>query len=243
MADNAAVLPDEDGDYSDWIEIYNPTDTAVDLAGWYLTDDLGEPTQWQFPAVELDPAEFLIVFASGKNRTTPDSELHTNFQLEKDGEDLALLQPDGVTVASQFVSYPSQFEDVSFGIDVSVQTTELLPANSAVRYRIPDQDYAAQVGDSWRGGESPFDDSEPAGWLTGSQPLGFAPDVTNASYEDIVLADAPLVYYRFEADFNDSSGAGKHGSVEGTVTEGVTSASEQLGSAVDFAEVIHLVDE
>src|SRR3990172_7844880 len=87
---------DEDEESSDWIEIYNPSDTTVNLAGWRLTHDPCEPTEWQFPAVELDPGEFLVVFASGKDRRNPDpnNPLHTNFNLNKGGDYLALATGD-----------------------------------------------------------------------------------------------------------------------------------------------------
>ena len=48
MADNANTLVDEDGDYSDWIEIYNPTTEAIDLAGWYLSDNPDNLIKWIF---------------------------------------------------------------------------------------------------------------------------------------------------------------------------------------------------
>src|SRR4030042_383598 len=75
-------LLDEDGDSSDWIEIYNPTAEAVHLGGWYLTNDADNLEQWQFPAgVVLGPGQFLVVFASGKDRKAASAELHTSFQL------------------------------------------------------------------------------------------------------------------------------------------------------------------
>src|SRR5262249_48801335 len=67
MAKNDHTLTDEDGDYSDWLEIYNPTGTAVNLGGWYLTDKVTAKTEWQFPATPLDPGHFVVVFASGKD--------------------------------------------------------------------------------------------------------------------------------------------------------------------------------
>ncbi len=54
MAVNDATLADEDGDFSDWIEVHNPTDAAVDLDGWYLTDDAADLTGWRFPDVTLE---------------------------------------------------------------------------------------------------------------------------------------------------------------------------------------------
>ena len=118
MAANVSRLADEGGDFPDWIEIHNPDNVAVPLAGYHLTDDAANLDKWTFPAVNLDPGATLVVFASGKNRTDPAARLHTNFRLSADGEYLALVAPDGVTVVSAFApSYPAQFENESFGLD------------------------------------------------------------------------------------------------------------------------------
>jgi hypothetical protein len=84
-------LLDEDGDPSDWIEIYNPTDDMVNLDGWFLTDDADNLQKWECPAIEIAPGGFGIVFASGKDRRDSEEELHTNFQLRAGGEFLALI--------------------------------------------------------------------------------------------------------------------------------------------------------
>ncbi len=99
MAANDRTLADEDGDYSDWIEIYNPCLATVSLAGWSLTDDPDELTKWRFPAISLARGEFLVVFASGKNRAVAGAPLHTSFKLDAGGEYLALVKPDGTTIA------------------------------------------------------------------------------------------------------------------------------------------------
>ncbi|MBM48861.1 MAG: hypothetical protein CMP27_03375 [Roseibacillus sp.] len=117
LADNESGLADEDGDFSDWIEIHNPDPTPVNLNGWFLTDNDSEPTKWALPSVTLDAGGFLIVFASGKDRRNPALELHTNYQLNSGGEYLALFEPDGVTVANEFgPEYPSQDRDRAFGL-------------------------------------------------------------------------------------------------------------------------------
>lgn len=117
MADNDSVLMDEEGEYPDWIEIHNPGDTAVNLVGWHLTDKADSPTKWTFPGVTLEAGGYLVVFASGEDRTDPAGTLHTNFSLSAGGEYLGLIEPDGVTVASEFSpEYPAQVEDVSYGV-------------------------------------------------------------------------------------------------------------------------------
>ena len=70
MADNAATLEDAAGNAPDWIEMYNPTDSAIPLDNYFLTDDPGDLTQWRFPAGEtLAAGDYLIVFAD--NTSTP----------------------------------------------------------------------------------------------------------------------------------------------------------------------------
>lgn len=125
MAANATTVFDEDGDSSPWIEIVNPTANAVNLDGWALTDDTNNLMKWRFPNVTLlDAADangsdnYLVVFASGKNRTSNTNELHTNFQLPINGGFLALVNSNG-TVVSAFNSYPPQQVDVSYGADVN----------------------------------------------------------------------------------------------------------------------------
>src|SRR5260221_626292 len=78
MASNATVLADEDGNFPDWVEIYNPDSAAVNLNGWYLTDNANKKTKWMFPSVAIAPHGYLVVFASGKNRRDPTRPLPTS---------------------------------------------------------------------------------------------------------------------------------------------------------------------
>ncbi len=122
MAANTATLADDDGVYSDWIELHNPDAVAVNLAGWFLTDSAGNKTKWQFPAVTLLPNSYLVVFASNKNRTEPTGRLHTNFALSAGGEYLGLIKPDGVTAVSEFApAFPAQQDDISYGYAQGVE--------------------------------------------------------------------------------------------------------------------------
>ncbi len=117
MASNRANLADEDGAFPDWIEIHNPDAAAVDLTGWFLTDSATNRTKWRFPVTTIAPGEYLVVFASNKNRTTPGSPLHTNFVLSGGGEYLGLIRPDGTSVAFEYApEFPPQNEDVSYGV-------------------------------------------------------------------------------------------------------------------------------
>jgi hypothetical protein len=113
LAENVTGPTDADGEHSDWIELQNQTLIAVDLAGWRLTDEPLNRGKWTFPSVLLQPGQFVVVFASGKDRRTSGAELHTNFKLDGGGEYLALVRPDG-TLAQEF-TYAAQRQDVSFG--------------------------------------------------------------------------------------------------------------------------------
>ena len=144
MADNDDTLIDGDGRSSDWIEVHNAGDAPVDLAGWHLTDDAADLTRWTFPSVQLDAGGFLVVFASGQavqDYVDPAGNLHTNFQLDRNGEYLALVEPGGATVASQFAAdgadYAEQFEDVSHGTGTEVTVTSLLAAGAAAQALVP----------------------------------------------------------------------------------------------------------
>ncbi|RMD82824.1 MAG: hypothetical protein D6815_08175, partial [Candidatus Dadabacteria bacterium] len=124
MAVNDTTIYDEDGDSSDWLEIFNDDSAALDLDGYYLTDDPALPTKWRLPAVVVPPGGYLLVWASGKDRSDPSGPLHANFKLSGAGEYLALVAPDGTTVVHGYSpSYPPQRSDVSYGL-ASDLTTE-----------------------------------------------------------------------------------------------------------------------
>jgi hypothetical protein len=165
MTDNESTTVDEDGAFSDWIEIHNPTAAAIPLAGWYLTDKAADLTQWRFPAVDLAPGEFLIIWASGKNRSVPGAPLHTNFSLSKDGEFLALVRPDGTTIQHSFApQFPSQAADTSYG--PRFQSTKLLVPGATGRFRVPSS--ASNPPATWM--EKTFADTA---WSAGSSGFGF----------------------------------------------------------------------
>jgi len=83
-----------DGDYPDWVEIHNPLAVTVDLEGYGLSDDTTQPFKWVFPRVTIGAGGYLMVFASGKNKV--DRYIHTNFELNRSGEQVILTAPSGV---------------------------------------------------------------------------------------------------------------------------------------------------
>ena len=68
MSSNGSTIYDEDGDTPDWIEFYNTSDQEIDFNGFSITDDAGELDKWTFPSIILDPSDFLVIFASDKDR-------------------------------------------------------------------------------------------------------------------------------------------------------------------------------
>ena len=117
MAAGQSIYKDEDNDYTDWIELYNSGTETANLSGWFLTDDARNLTKWRIPAVTLGADRYLVVFASGKNRTNTISpaRLHTNFQLGSGGEYLALVN-SSTNVVSEFApTFPAQSFGASYG--------------------------------------------------------------------------------------------------------------------------------
>ncbi|MEC8973909.1 MAG: chitobiase/beta-hexosaminidase C-terminal domain-containing protein, partial [Verrucomicrobiota bacterium] len=117
LAANRDGLKDEEGEAGDWIELRNTGSTAVNLAGWSLSDDESRPGKWVFPAVTLRPSATLVVHATGKNRRAVGQALHTNFKLGVEGEYLGLFSPElPRRVADEIApAYPEQRGDISYG--------------------------------------------------------------------------------------------------------------------------------
>ncbi|MCX5636103.1 MAG: lamin tail domain-containing protein, partial [Planctomycetota bacterium] len=161
-------LLDEEGDSSDWVEIYNPTDSAVNLKGWYLTDDANDLRRWELPSIQISPGQFKIIFASEKNRDDPDGQLHANFKLTSSGGFLALVKPDGKTIAHAY-EYPQQFGDISYGLadpnSKTGATQVLVPEFTDAKALIPTN---GLLGLSWT--DRDFNDSS---WLKGKTGVGY----------------------------------------------------------------------
>ncbi len=170
MAANLRTLADRDRDYSDWIELYNAGAAPMNLEGWFLTDNRTNLKKWRFPATTLAAGEFLVVFASGKDRRAPGAELHTNFKLDAERGSLALVKPDGTTIASQF-EYPRQVAGASYGLDMADRPVPVLTAAAPKRFLVP----TADIGMNWASAE--FNDSA---WTAVSGGIGYD-TVTNSA--------------------------------------------------------------
>ena len=113
LADNNGGLSDEDGEYTDWIEIYNYGEEEINLKGYGITTDLEEPFYWTFPDINISPKSFIIVRASGKDRKDNLKFLHTNFKINKKGENIYLTHISGEIIDS--LEVPKSDENISFG--------------------------------------------------------------------------------------------------------------------------------
>lgn len=137
-APRANLLPDADGDLSDWIEIRNLSDRPISLANYALSDDPAKRVKWSFPENAVIPANgYYLVFASGKNKVEEGTYFaHTNFSLRADGETITLSTITGELVDQ--VTYETMGKDVSYGRDydtlqwkIFTMPTPTLPNTSA----------------------------------------------------------------------------------------------------------------
>ncbi len=203
LASNTDGLTDLEGDTSDWIEIENTDVVApADLTGWHLTDDAADLNKWTFPSLTVPPGGTVLVFASGKHPNGPVGELHANFSLNGNGEYLALVAPDGVTIATQFApAFPPQKPDVSYGISRTSQETTLIHPHSTARFQVPTD---GSLGLTWTAPGFPD-----GAWTGLSAGIGYQIETGGGQ------AGTPLAYWNFENTVVDQSGNGNNGTLEG----------------------------
>lgn len=97
MISNTFTLYDCEGDYGDWVELYNPEDVPADLSGCGLTDDEKDPMRFVFPdGTVIDPDSYLLVYCDGKNKTDSSGVLHTNFSLSTADGSISLFTPNRI---------------------------------------------------------------------------------------------------------------------------------------------------
>ncbi len=111
MSSNESTIADKDGEFNDWIEVYNSGSSSINLKNYSLSDKQSNLTKWSFPETYLAPYEYLVVFASNKNINNPD-ELHTNFKISQEGEPIYLTNPSGQVI--------SEFSPLHISTDYSV---------------------------------------------------------------------------------------------------------------------------
>lgn len=187
VANNSGVVLDEDGFASDWIEIYNSGRGVMSLQGWSLTDDPDDLDKWVFPDVKLNGGDYLVVFASGKDRITADTPLHTNFDLPEQTGYLALVKPDGSSITTEYVDYPEQYPNAGYGLTKS-EPFVLLEEFSSGRTIVPMDD---SMGFDWTSKD--FDDS---GWIGGSTGIGYE---ASSGYENLIVTDVQDEMYQINS--------------------------------------------
>ncbi len=89
---NTTTATDQDGEYDDWIELYNLSADPVDISGFFMSDNVDNLTRWRIPeGTTIGGNGYLIVWADGDISQTG---LHADFKLSGSGEELYLLNPD-----------------------------------------------------------------------------------------------------------------------------------------------------
>lgn len=224
MASNSKTLMDEDRTYQDWIEIENTDTNTVSIGGWYLTDSAAALTKWRFPATNLPPNGFLLVFASGKDRRLPGAPLHASFRLASGGSYLGLVAADGQTVASEFTPfYPPQIPDIAYGFGMITTNVMLVASNATARALVP-----LTAGDSSEGWNAAgFDDSL---WGVVTNGIGFGSTNAQPDYGAVVLGTAPFAYWRLNEGpgTNTLINLGSAGGIAATYQGPVTLAVQSL---------------
>jgi hypothetical protein len=104
-------IADPQGDFDDWLEIYNFGDTDIELLGFYLSDDIDNHNVWQFPDITIDAGGYLVVWADRDIDHTPG--LHADFRLSADGDEIALFDTYGTLIDS--VTFTDQVANISYG--------------------------------------------------------------------------------------------------------------------------------
>jgi len=113
VAKNETGIVDEEGKNEDWVELYNGSANDINLAGYFLTDDLTAPDTWAFPDVVIPAGGYLLVWC---DKDLDDGPLHADLKLSTDGESIGLYSPasEGMQQLDAYTFGP-QAEDVSEG--------------------------------------------------------------------------------------------------------------------------------
>lgn len=212
---------DDDGDPSGWIEISNVGSASVSLTGFYLTDDAANLTLWELPAASLAAGGSMVIWASGKDRASAAAPLHTSFTLEGAGGYLALVEADGVTIASEFApGYPQQLEGISYGRSYSggAAAVDLVPYGSTANFLVPTD---GSLGDSWRQAPGTFDDSS---WASAVAPIGYGSVagqiLATPGLQTMMRGVNPTCYVRFPFVFDTSSNSAQNMTLDVIIDDG-----------------------
>lgn len=114
MSQNTRTCVDENGDFCDWIELHNPTDEIINLAGYVIADN--SSNKFTFPELAMEPGEHLVIFANGVEKADTEKRvIHVPISIGAKGENIYLYAPNGVMVCR--ISVPGLAADTSYGVD------------------------------------------------------------------------------------------------------------------------------
>lgn len=129
-SNDSFVVPGVEGDFPDWFEVYNTGDTPIDMGGWYVTDNLEDPLQYQLPTDQpelttVPPHGFILLICDGL-----EDGLHTNFKLSGSGESIGISK-DGTSYVQEItygdgLAVPNPPTDNSAGLDVDGGATWMI---------------------------------------------------------------------------------------------------------------------
>ena len=106
MAGNVSAVADQNGEYDDWVELYNGNNFSLNLNGYYLSDNENDLTKWSFPNVTIPSNGYLIIWCDTAG--TSQSGIHTTYRLSSDQEEVYLADPTGIIIdAVHYVNMPS----------------------------------------------------------------------------------------------------------------------------------------
>lgn len=110
MPVNNSTATDQNGEYDDWIELYNLSASSLDISGHYLSDSKKNIYKWQIPyGTSISGKSYLMIWA---DEDTTQFGLHANFKLSSSGETVVLSKPDGTLIDK--VEYPAQTLELSY---------------------------------------------------------------------------------------------------------------------------------
>ncbi len=165
LANNRSLERDNYGEYSDWLELHNPTTAPVSLWDWGLSDDQNNLKQWWIPNLILSPGESIRIWCSGRNDRNPKGSLHANFKLSSSGERIFLSRPNE-NVACFVLDYRNtqQSPNITFGCASSTYSSSLIKDSSPATYLLPRPGdsvpadwFKPQYDDThWKQGYAPF---------------------------------------------------------------------------------------
>ncbi len=177
MADNASTVADQDGEYDDWIELYNTGDYEISLNDYYLSDDSEDLTQWTFPDISIQAGEYLTIWADSDEEQ---EGLHAGFKLSASGESIFLV--DSTLQIIDEVTFGDQASDISTGRypDGTGSFTTMNPTFSAAN-----------------DADEPENNQRPEGWTEETHG-----DIENANY-DVVFAQDKVMRIDLTIDPDD----------------------------------------